>query len=336
MQPTKLKSKQPQADIKFLSSGGLLKPLKVLLGLVKPYLRWLILGGTLFFLAANFKKHWQEISEIEITSTGWMYLTLALVLTLFANLWSAWVWLGIVKEFKQPVRARWGLQVYLITNIAKYLPGNIWHFYGRIVAMKDSGVALGVAALSVLLEPLMMATAALGVALISYRSPYWMLQILGLIALGIGIHPIVLNPILKFLEKSKFKNKLSNLDEENFCQLHHYPFRPLLGEVGFILLRWGGFMFTFLALQPLHLEQLPLLLGAYSFSWLLGLLVPGAPGGLGVFEATALALLGQHFSAPILLSVIAFYRLVSIISETLGALLAKLDQRFLDHYHPIK
>ena len=65
------------------------------------------------------------------------------------------------------------------------------------MAMKDSGIALEAAALSVLLEPLILAVAALGLALISYHSSYWIIQILGLIALGIGIHPRILNPILK-------------------------------------------------------------------------------------------------------------------------------------------
>ena len=50
------------------------------------------------------------------------------------------------------------------------------------MAMKDSGIALEAAALSVLLEPLILAVAALGLALISYHSSYWIIQILGLIA----------------------------------------------------------------------------------------------------------------------------------------------------------
>ncbi|HAN75890.1 MAG TPA: hypothetical protein DCQ63_17655 [Planktothrix sp. UBA8402] len=331
MQPTKIKIQPPKSEPKPQLLGGLLKLVKVILGFVKPYLRWMILGGTLFFLAANFRKHWQEISEIDITSTGWTYLGLALIVTLSAHVWSAFVWLIIVKEFKQPIRPRWGLRLYLITNIAKYLPGNIWHFYGRIVALKDSGIALEAAALSVLLEPLMMAGAALGVALISYHSPYFIIQIIGLIALGIGIHPRILNPILRYLETSKFKKELSDIPKEASCQLDYYPVKPLLGGVGFILLRWSGFMLILLALTPLNFEQIPVLLGAYSFAWLLGLLIPGAPGGLGVFEATALALLSNQFAPAILLGAIAFYRLVSIVAETLGALLAKLDQRFLDN-----
>lgn len=331
MQPTKLKIKPSKSDKKPQFLQGIMQVAKDLLSLVKPYLRWLILGGTLFFLAANFRKHWQEISEINITSTGWIYFGLAIFVTLSAHVWSAFVWLIIIKEFKQPIRSRWGLRLYLITNIAKYLPGNIWHFYGRIVALKDSGIALEAAALSVLLEPLMMAAAALGVALVSYHSPYWIIQIICLIALGIGVHPRILNPILKYLETAKFKKQLSNFPKEASCQLDSYPFKPLLGGVGFILLRWSGFMLTLLALTPLNFGQIPMLLGAYSFAWLLGLLIPGAPGGLGVFEATILALLSQQFSPGILLGAIAFYRLVSIVSETFGALLAKLDQKFLDN-----
>lgn len=331
MPPIKLKIQPLKADTKSKFLGRLMKFAIGLLRFLKPYLRWIVLGGTLFFLAANFRKHWQEISEIDISSTGWLYLGLALIITLCAHIWSAFVWLIIVKEFKQIIRPRWGLQLYLITNLAKYLPGNIWHFYGRIMAMKDYGIALEAAALSVLLEPLIMAFAALGLALISYHSSYLVIQIPGLIALGIGIHPRILNPILKYLETSKFKKQLSDFPQEASCQLDHYPLKPLFGGASFVLLRWSGFMLTLLALTPLTFEQIPILLGAYSFAWLLGLLIPGAPGGLGVFEATILALLSQQFSPAILLGAIAFYRLVSILAETLGALLAKLDQRFLDN-----
>ena len=57
-----------------------------------------------------------------------------------------------------------------------------------------------------------------------------------------------------------------------------------------------------------------------------GFVVPGAPGGLGVFEATAIALLQYHFPAAIVISAIALYRLMSIIAETAAAGLAWLDE----------
>jgi len=52
------------------------------------------------------------------------------------------------------------VQIYLQTNIAKYLPGNVWHYYGRISAAVKAGVSGSAATLSVLLEPLLMAAAA--------------------------------------------------------------------------------------------------------------------------------------------------------------------------------
>jgi uncharacterized membrane protein YbhN (UPF0104 family) len=109
--------------------------------------------------------------------------------------------------------------------------------------------------------------------------------------------------------------------------LKRYPLVPLLGEVGFLVLRSAGFVFTFLAISSVLPGQLPLLLSAFSLAWLLGLVVPGAPGGIGVFEATAIALLGQTYSPGLLLSVVALYRLVSVLAEVAGASLSWLDER---------
>jgi glycosyltransferase 2 family protein len=43
------------------------------------------------------------------------------------------------------------------------------------------------------------------------------------------------------------------------------------------------------------------------------------PGGLGVFETTAIALLNPYFPTAVILSVVALFRLVSILAEVVGA-----------------
>ena len=284
--------------------------MKKILSILKPYLRWLILGLTAFFLIHTFKNNWQEIAEIQISSTGWFCLALAFSITTTAHFWSGWVWLLILREFNQTIKQRCGLQIYLKTNIAKYLPGNIWHFYGRIMAVNKAGVSLGPATLSVLLEPLLMASAALAIALITAQQKYWGLQILCLVVVLTGVHPRILNPVVNHLRKIKWK-MTSSESPSMFCyQLEHYPLRPFLGEMGFVVLRGIGFLLTALALMPFTPQQIPLLVSAYSLGWLLGLIIPGAPGGLGVFEATTLALLESHFSPGVLLSAIACYRVV--------------------------
>lgn len=298
---------------------------------LKPYLRWVILGGTLFFLAKAFKDHWQEVAGVRISSAGWVCLAIALLITLLAHTWSGWVWTWMLRMFKQPVGQLWALQVYLKTNIAKYVPGNFWHFYGRITAVTKAGGSLGAASLSVLLEPLLMAAAALAIAL-SASGLGWIdspsnpqtlaLQVLGLGVVLLGVHPRVLNPLIQILSRSR-----GNTADSSPLQIESYPLLPFLGEMGFLILRGTGFIFTLLALTPVNLNQVPQILSAFSFAWLLGLVTPGASGGLGVFEATALAFLDRYFSTGILLSSLVLFRVVSIFAEATGALLAILSER---------
>lgn len=303
---------------------------------MKQILRWLILGGTLFFLAKALKDNWQEVTTIHIDAVGWAILLIATGITLLAHTWAGWVWSWVLKELNQPVNSSEFIQVYLKTNIAKYIPGNIWHYYGRIVAAKNANVSTGAATLSVLLEPLLMAAAALIIVLVGSQFMaekttiiLLILQLLGLLGVLCVLHPRFLNRATRLLHRIKAKKSTDDTPQAVPLSLEQYPLRPLLGELGFLGLRSTGFMLTLFALSPLNLSQIPLLLGAFSFAWLLGLVVPGAPGGLGVFEATAIALLQQHFPTAVLISATGLYRLVSILAETAGAGLAWLDEHRL-------
>jgi uncharacterized membrane protein YbhN (UPF0104 family) len=323
----------------------------------KPFLRWVILGATLFFLVKTLKDNAGAVAQLQITGSSWIALAIALGVTFVAHLWSGWVWLWILREFDRPVPLGWGLSVYLTTNIAKYLPGNVWHFYGRIAAIAKGDVPLAVAVLSVLLEPLLMAASALIIAGLG-SSTLWattpggvppIFLGLGLGAVLVGIHPRILNPIIQVLSKLKLKKappKTEGLMGEmgemggmggmggmevspespppTAAQLTRYPLLPLLGELGFLLLRGAGFILTVQAMTAVEPGQLPPLMGAFSFAWLLGLVVPGAPGGIGIFEATAIALLDQQFSPGAILGAVAFYRLISVVAEAAAAAIAAL------------
>ncbi|HLP87921.1 MAG TPA: lysylphosphatidylglycerol synthase domain-containing protein [Nostocaceae cyanobacterium] len=307
--------------------------------IVKKILRWLILGGTLFFLGKALKDHWTEVSAIQIDAAGWAILTVATGVTLLAHTWAGWIWTWVLKELNQSVSASQFIQVYLKTNIAKYLPGNIWHYYGRILAAKNAEIPTGAATLSVLLEPLLMAAAALiivvlfggNLAVKHTNLGVFFLQLLILGLIIIAVHPWFLNPVIGLLYKLKNKKSADQNPSDFSLSLERYPLRPLLGELGFIGLRGTGFILTVFALSSINFNQIPLLLSAFSFAWLLGLVVPGAPGGLGVFEATAIALLQNRFPVALVISAIALYRLISILAETAGAALAWLDERWTNN-----
>ncbi|MCU0570322.1 MAG: lysylphosphatidylglycerol synthase domain-containing protein [Oculatellaceae cyanobacterium Prado106] len=307
---------------------------------LKPYLRWVFLGVALFFIGSALSRHWGEVASIRLTVAGYGRLAIALLITLLAHTWSGWVWSWILQDLNQAAIGSWGIRVYLRTNIAKYLPGNVWHFYGRVMAAKQAGFSVAAATLSVVLESLLMAAAAVAIALSSGIRENGLLQAVGLAIVLIGVHPRFLNPLIKIASKAKGKSIAAQSSESqsaeprleaaespvNHLRLQRYPLRPLLGEAIFVLLRGTGFAVTLSALGGVAIEQVPQILSAFSFAWVLGLVVPGAPGGIGVFEATAIALLSAQISPGLILAGVALYRLVSILAELTGAGMASLSR----------
>ncbi|MEG4209657.1 lysylphosphatidylglycerol synthase domain-containing protein [Microcoleus sp. S13_B4] len=324
---------------------------------LKPYLRYLILGGTFLFIAKAFLTHWREVANIQIRAESFPLLAIALGVTLLSLIFVGWVWMLILREFRQPVTAAWAIQVFLKTNIAKYLPGNIWHFWGRILEAKKAGIFPKAATLSVLLEPLLMASAGVLIGLICFDKFNGFLRLVGCVAILTAIHPRILNPIVLFVERLKLsKNNgensevgedrgerptlrlesTSNINKKTSSvkskrqinwPIKRYPLVPLIGQMCFIGLRGCGFLLTVMVLTPVNFSNIPNLFGAFCFAFVVGLVVPGAPGGMGVFEATAIALLSDRFSTGIILSAVALYRIISILADVSGAALAKLDRQ---------
>jgi glycosyltransferase 2 family protein len=284
---------------------------------IKPYLRGGVLLVTLGFLAHAGWQSWAQVSALQVHRSGWAALGLAWVVTFLAHLWAGWVWSWIVQAFNLEVSGRWSSTVYLRTNLAKYLPGNVWHFYGRVQALEQCGASAAIAAPAVLLEPVLMAAAALIWALV--MQPGWGWPPLALVALLLALQPRWLNPLLQRLGRTK-----GGLQQP--AGLRRYPLRPLLGEVGFVLLRAAGFGLVVQALLPLDSAQLPSLMAGFSLAWLAGLVVPGAPGGLGVFEATAVSLLQRHLPVAVVLGAVALYRLIGLTAEVVGAALVSLPK----------
>ncbi len=54
-------------------------------------------------------------------------------------LW-AWVWQQIVVAAGQPISERLGVNIYIRTILAKYLPGSVWNYVGRAVLAEQAGL----------------------------------------------------------------------------------------------------------------------------------------------------------------------------------------------------
>ncbi len=296
----------------------------------------------LIFLGRNIYDHWRSLGAISLGKQSWLLLTIATLVTLLAHSWAGYIWWQTLKFLHQGLPLQQILPVYLKTNIAKYLPGSIWHYYGRVWAVTKSGGSRNAAMASVLLEPLLMAAAALTIALLGIPETFWGLTLLGLGIVLIALHPLVLNYFLGLLQKIKSKVKSKLQPDVKFPQkdcektnspkpqdisktpstppqlITKYPVFLFLTEIGFLQLRFCGFCLVFAAIAPLPILDLQFLFSAFSLSWLAGLVIP-VPAGLGVFESIMLVLLQPQIAPAVILSVVGLFRLVSILAELLGA-----------------
>lgn len=280
-------------------------------------IRWSIFAVTLLFLTQTLLKNWQAVSRLHLQNQAWLCGGVALGVALLAHLWSAFVWGWILEALQHPVPKRWTLVVFLKNAPARYIPGSVWHLYGRVLAARRRGIAVELATLSVILEPLFIMAGALGLALLN--APYPGLQGLSLVLILLAVHPRVLNLIWHWSRRFRGQDPAS-------VGLQHYPLRVLIGETALMGLRGITFSLVVLAFTPLDWEAFSQLVGGFSFAWASGMVTP-VPAGLGVFEAVAIALMDGFLAPGLLLGAVAVYRLVSILAETIGAALAYLTHQ---------
>lgn len=316
---------------------------------------WVALASLGFVLAALLNNG-RQLAQLSLDAQGWAWLLLGVgvsLLSLVANglAWGLCLrWLGLTPA--------WGATVllFLASNLRKYLPGGIWHLVQRIQVLRGGGVVTANpqpahrAVLAVLLDPVLMAAAALALVplgLWPLQGADW-LALLALLPL-LALAPRWFRPLLGALERRRMVQLSARLPEDEALKaaatnqqvaeaasplLSGYPLVPLLAELVFVLLRFGGFACCVLAFD----QQLSLgwghWLAGFALAWTAGLVVPGAPGGLGVFEATLLLRLGLELPEGPLLAIALSYRLVTVVADLLAAGTAHLDQRWWARTRP--
>jgi len=113
--------------------------------------------------------------------------------------------------------------------------------------------------------------------------------------------------------------RLQNLNdqfEERININSFFPTRALLLEIGFVLSKFIGFYIclnTFYTNNP----NIILLLVIFSVSWSVGLIVPAAPSGVGIFEACLLFLVGRNIPQNIILVTLIYFRVISTSADFL-------------------
>jgi len=287
-------------------------------------LSWLVGPLSVLLLGIALWRHGNQVLELAPDQEGWALLLFGLGATVAAQWLNAIAWWALLQWLRVPLPLPQVLLLFVRTNVYKYLPGGIWHHLGRLRWLRSQAVSGRRALLAVLLDPLLMMIAAL--CLVPLGGLQWGLGLLAPFALLL-LQPCWLNPLLERLLRSK-RAMLGPADEcSSDAPLLGSPWQPLLLELPFLLLRFAGFGCCIATFSSISSLGLGVWLAAFCLAWVVGLVVPGAPGGIGVFELVLLARLRGLIPEAELLAVLVSYRLISVGAELLAAAGAQIDQR---------
>jgi len=221
-------------------------------------------------------------------------LTYGAAYTMFARAW--WCQLAF---FGLHTDWLWALRTYGLSQLAKYVPGNIFHLAGRQAIGMAAGLPAGPLAKSVAWE---LGSSAVAGACFS-------LLILPLIWSPVGVTVAVLMFVcllaLLCLATARFLSTAAAFG--------------LLWQAAFLALS-GTIFIGILALVSdfnLILPLAPAICGAYVVAWLVGLVVPGAPAGVGVREMVLLYLLKEQISPEALVLAVILGRIVTVMGDLL-------------------
>ena len=293
---------------------------------------WITLAS-LIFIAVALAQQAGQLRQLSLVANGWWWLVLGLGLTWLSILINGLAWRDLLIWLRHPPQGVAVVPLFVRSNLLKYLPGGIWHLVERVRVLRPA-IGGGPALAGVILDPLLIVAASVLVVV----AGGWQ-QGLALLAPW----PALLmmsrwrEPLLRRLERSKAAQLQSvgsgPLASEGIGR-GGYPWRPLSLQLLFVVCRFAGF---WCSVQAFGIQSpAPFTwLAAFGLAYAVGLVVPGAPGGLGVFEATLLLRLGAAVPEAQLLAVVLSYRLLSTLADVVasGALVADrmLGQRLKRH-----
>lgn len=264
--------------------------------------------------------------ELDADNFKWSFLVVVLVGSLaywVTTFILAFNWRYIVMLLSDnKCSTRFFLKVYFESVLAKYIPSNVMHLAARHYQLKKNGFSHQTAFLSNVLE----------LALIIISSAI-------IIAPAIFSQKMVLPDTI--VDNKNWLSMLliggtifSGAVLVYYCRkngrLSHWQ---MLTQVTRIMILYGvflilsGLIFSYISscvISDWSWASMPVFMFAYVCAWSIGLVTPGAPGGLGVREVMLVVLLSGYAQRPEILLAALLFRMASVIGELLGFVYARL------------
>jgi len=263
----------------------------------------------------------QDFSSLNTISV-WVSIFVAACLYALIIPFSGYAWSVLLRSFSQQWSPRSLSQIMAVTQIAKYIPGNVAQHIGRASMAISIGMKSSVLVASVLLETILAIVASMVVCLLLlsttpallqdlftlYKSPilYAAAALVCISLLGVALLKVAA-PVLR---QSSFLAPIVNIQTSKFNLLI-----PLLIYcINYLVIGLGLWLIAI----NMNLEANPgysLITAGFTVAWLIGFITPGAPAGIGVREAVLTLFLTNYAGQTQILALVLAIRLVTVLGD---------------------
>jgi hypothetical protein len=215
-----------------------------------------------------------------------------------SNALLAMAWKNLLLALKSPVKTWWAIWAYGMSQIAKYIPGNICQFLGR----QTIGLAAGLP----------------GWVLVKSTAAELVLGAVCGATFAILVLPLSKFPVATSISVLVFSAAIIVLIV--LARMFWNTYIAIAVLCYLVFLAVSGLIFSG-ALAIVHggvNAWLPTIVGSYVVAWLAGFLTPGAPAGIGVREAVLLFLFEQTADGPAILLAIIIARMITMAGDFLN------------------
>lgn len=270
----------------------------------------LALVGVIFIIF-RLQGYWKTAHLDTMSTSTWTFIASLALFYGISNFLLTLAWKEILKHCQILVSFKWAIRTYGISQLAKYIPGNIFHIAGRQALGMASGLSSKGILRSNIFELMLIATAGstfiwLALSIILPALP--LLAGLALSLVSIAAIFILLNFFMSNALAQAF------MLQTFFLIISAVIFVSIL-----VLITHNGYI---------EYSNLLYIGSVYIIAWLAGLITPGAPAGVGIRELVIIFFLRNIIPESDLLLTVVLGRFVTVTGDVLFYILA--------HFIPIK
>jgi len=280
-----------------------------------------IAGATLAFAAMGLVLYFygSDLGSVDFARPALLRgLAGAVVLYVVVVVLGALAWRVVLNAFGA-TPARWAAErQLLISQIGKYVPGNVAQYLGRAAMAIGAGIPAKVVAVSIVAETVLIVVGGLlSVTIAVAIAPQQAALVVGILP-GLSNLSWILSAIAAFIGLLVAihiaSKRFSTLEAVPVARWRWLVFAILIYTVGLLLLGISLYMIG----NAISSVPLSMAIAIFAAAWIAGLATPGAPGGLGIRESVITLGLAPVMGGSAALSAALLHRGASVLGDVIS------------------